>query len=133
VGEQRPPKLRHVPLVDETPSHPSKTHAAAEVSRLPALLLRAKNRWSGRLPGATLISRNSQPQTGVATVNVLLLTVFIGVVLVLFFIVMFLRDVADPRGSSERDALLPLASEKPRPSKKRRENSPDHSQNSYDQ
>jgi hypothetical protein len=48
-------------------------------------------------------------------VNVLLLTVFIGVALVLFFVVMFLRDAADPRGSSERDALLPLATEKPRP------------------
>lgn len=46
--------------------------------------------------------------------SVLLLTVFIGVVLVLFFVVMFLREVADPRGSSERDALLPLAAEKPR-------------------
>jgi hypothetical protein len=46
--------------------------------------------------------------------SVLLLTVFVGVALVLFFVVMFLREVADPRGSSERDALLPLAAEKPR-------------------
>jgi hypothetical protein len=45
--------------------------------------------------------------------SVLLLTVFIGVVLVLFFVVMFLRQVVDPRGTSERDALLPLAAEKP--------------------
>jgi hypothetical protein len=52
--------------------------------------------------------------------SVLLLTVFIGVVLVLFFIVMFLRDAADPRGSSERDALLPLAVEKPSMSASRR-------------
>jgi hypothetical protein len=48
--------------------------------------------------------------------SVLLLTVFIGVALVLFFVVMFLREVVDPRGSSERDALLPLAAEKPRTS-----------------
>ena len=51
--------------------------------------------------------------------NVLLLTVFIGVVLVVFFVVMFLRLVAVPRGSSERDALLPLAAEKPRTSEPR--------------
>jgi hypothetical protein len=52
--------------------------------------------------------------------SVLLLTVFVGVALVLFFVVMFLREVADPRGSSERDALLPLAAEKPRMSANRR-------------
>jgi hypothetical protein len=52
--------------------------------------------------------------------SVLLLTVFIGVVLVVFFVVMFLREVVDPRGSSERDALLPLAAEKPRMSEPRR-------------
>ena len=46
--------------------------------------------------------------------NVLMLTVFTGVVLVLFFAFMFLREAVDPRGSSERDALLPLAVEKPR-------------------
>ncbi|MDR3401091.1 MAG: hypothetical protein P4L99_01230 [Chthoniobacter sp.] len=46
--------------------------------------------------------------------NVLLLTVFIGVVLVAFFVVMFLHQVAGPRGASERDALLPLTVEKPR-------------------
>jgi len=49
-------------------------------------------------------------------VNVLLLTVFIGVVLVAFFVVMFLREVAGARGANERDALLPLAVEKPRAS-----------------
>lgn len=65
--------------------------------------------------------------------NVLLLTVFIGVVLVLFFVVMFLRDMADPRGSSERDALLPLAAEEPRTVEKRREKTAHRSRNSYDQ
>jgi len=41
--------------------------------------------------------------------NVLILTVFLGLVLVSFFIFLFLRQSADPRGmSSERDALLPL-------------------------
>ena len=53
--------------------------------------------------------------------SVLLLTVFIGVVLVLFFVGMFLREVVDPRGSSERDALLPLAAEKPRTPSSRRQ------------
>jgi hypothetical protein len=46
--------------------------------------------------------------------NVLAVTVFVGVVLVVFFVVMFLRQFAGPHGTNERDALLPLAVEKPR-------------------
>lgn len=45
--------------------------------------------------------------------NVLLLTIFIGVVLVAFFIVLFLRETAGRDGTNARDALLPLAVEKP--------------------
>jgi len=55
------------------------------------------------------------------TVNVLLLTVFIGAVLVAFFVVMFLREVAGARGASERDALLPLTGETPRIARSRAE------------
>ncbi len=41
--------------------------------------------------------------------NVLLLTVFVGAVLVLFFLVFFLLQTSQ---GSERDALLPLAPER---------------------
>jgi len=44
-------------------------------------------------------------------VSVLLLTVFVGIVLVAFFVGLFLHETARDRGSSERDALLPLAPE----------------------
>jgi|GEM_PF-1526885 len=45
--------------------------------------------------------------------NVIVLTVFIGLDLVFFFILMFLHVSTDPRGaSSERDALLPLQEDK---------------------
>jgi NADH:ubiquinone oxidoreductase subunit 6 (subunit J) len=47
-------------------------------------------------------------------VNVLLVTVFVGAVLVLFFVAFFLLQTAASCGSSERDALLPLAKETPR-------------------
>jgi cbb3-type cytochrome oxidase subunit 3 len=48
--------------------------------------------------------------------NVIVLTVFIGVMLVSFFILFFLYQTAGKRGaSSERDALLPLQEEKNTP------------------
>ncbi|EDY19074.1 hypothetical protein CfE428DRAFT_3251 [Chthoniobacter flavus Ellin428] len=65
--------------------------------------------------------------------NVLLLMVFIGVVLVLFFVALFLRDVTDPRGSSERDALLPLSGEEPRTFEKGHRKSAQRPRHSYDQ
>jgi len=46
--------------------------------------------------------------------SVLLLTVFVGAVLVLFFVAFFLLQTTSRDASSERDALLPLAEEKPR-------------------
>jgi NADH:ubiquinone oxidoreductase subunit 6 (subunit J) len=48
-------------------------------------------------------------------VNVILLTVFVGAVLVVFFIAFFLHQTTGRHSSSERDALLPLSEEKPRP------------------
>src|SRR5271155_5438389 len=71
--------------------------------------------------GQALDSPPPDPADADEAVNVLLLTVFIGVVLVGFFVVMFLREVAGSRGANERDALLPLASETPRPAKTRTE------------
>ena len=47
-------------------------------------------------------------------VNVIILTVFIGLMLVAFFIGFFLYLNAH-RGSLERDALMPLQEEIPRP------------------
>jgi uncharacterized membrane protein YczE len=47
-------------------------------------------------------------------VNVIILTVFIGLLLVAFFIGFFLYLNAH-RGSMERDALMPLQEEIPRP------------------
>jgi len=46
-------------------------------------------------------------------VNVLLLTVFVGIVLVSFFVGLFLQQTAGSRSVNERDALLPLAPEIP--------------------
>ena len=46
--------------------------------------------------------------------SVLLLTVFVGAVLVLFFVAFFLHQTTSRDASSERDALLPLAEEKPK-------------------
>jgi len=48
-------------------------------------------------------------------VNVLLLTVFVGIVLVAFFVGLFLHQTAGSRSVNERDALLPLAPEIPTP------------------
>ena len=45
--------------------------------------------------------------------NVLPLTVFVGIVLVAFFVGLFLHATARRHAVSERDALLPLAEEKP--------------------
>jgi len=47
-------------------------------------------------------------------VNVIALTVFVGLLLVIFFIGFFLY-LAPRRGSIEQDALMPLQDEKPRP------------------
>lgn len=48
--------------------------------------------------------------------NVIVLTVFIGLILVAIFLVLFLFQVAEKnRSSAMRDALLPLAEETPRP------------------
>jgi len=83
---------------------------------MPRLHLRDTRRREARAIDAPCLSHPDTPQKRAdadETMNVLLLTVFIGVVLVLFFVAMFLREVADPRGASERDALLPLAVEKP--------------------
>lgn len=43
---------------------------------------------------------------------VLLLTVFVGVVLVAFFIILFIHQSSGEGRSSERDALMPLVDEK---------------------
>jgi len=48
-------------------------------------------------------------------VNVLLLTVFVGIVLVSFFVGLFLHQTAGSRSVNERDALLPLDPEIPTP------------------
>ena len=55
------------------------------------------------------------PAAADGAVNVLLLTVFVGAVLVLFFVAFFLLQTTSRDASSERDALLPLAEEKPKP------------------
>jgi hypothetical protein len=49
--------------------------------------------------------------------SVLAVTIFVGVVLVAVFVVMFLREAVGPYAANERDALLPLAAEKPRRAK----------------
>ena len=47
-----------------------------------------------------------------ALVNVIVLTVFVGLVLVSFFFFLFLHQSSDPRtAGGERDALLPLEGE----------------------
>lgn len=54
--------------------------------------------------------------------NAILLTVFIGFVLVNLFVVLFLRYRKDaPLSSAERDSLLPLEEESCRPAGKRRD------------
>jgi hypothetical protein len=60
--------------------------------------------------------------------SVLAVTIFVGAVLVAFFVVMFLREVVGPHAANERDALLPLAAEKPRPAKASQGSVTDHSE-----
>ena len=40
--------------------------------------------------------------------NVIALTIFVGLLLVGFFVVMWIASARDPRSFNERDALLPL-------------------------
>lgn len=75
-----------------------------------------------RFPGPVIVcstpppTRNSPtPDDPAKSVNVLLLTVFVGIVLVSFFVGLFLHQTAGSRSVNERDALLPLDSETPTP------------------
>jgi len=43
--------------------------------------------------------------------NVLALTIFVGLLLVIFFVVLWIAAACDPRSFNERDALLPLESD----------------------
>jgi hypothetical protein len=53
--------------------------------------------------------------------NVLLLTVFIGLVFAALFVVMFLYQVSTRRFSgNEREALMPLQAERVRPANRKR-------------
>lgn len=45
--------------------------------------------------------------------NVLALTIFVGLLLVLFFVVLWIASACDPRQFSDRDALLPLEPDSP--------------------
>jgi hypothetical protein len=40
--------------------------------------------------------------------NVIALTIFVGLLLVGFFVVLWIASTCDPRSFNERDALLPL-------------------------
>lgn len=40
--------------------------------------------------------------------NVLALTIFVGLLLVGFFVILWIASACDPRSFNERDALLPL-------------------------
>jgi hypothetical protein len=44
-------------------------------------------------------------------VNVLALTIFVGFLLVGFFVILWIAAACDPRSFNERDALLPLESD----------------------
>jgi hypothetical protein len=46
--------------------------------------------------------------------NVIALTVFVGLVLVLFFVVLWIVAALDRRQFNERDALLPLEPDSPK-------------------
>lgn len=121
---------------DETPSRRLHTSTSDSVHGLSVLPLPRGKARRDRSIIHTLAppSRTPQPPAGAGeAVSVLLLMVFIGVVLVLFFIALFLRDAMDPRGSNERDALLPLAVEKPRSFGPGREKTVPRPRNSYDQ
>lgn len=50
--------------------------------------------------------------------NVLALTVFVGFVLVTLFVLLWFIAASSPQAFSERDALLPLDDETPRPAKR---------------
>ena len=45
--------------------------------------------------------------------NVLALTIFVGFLLVGFFVILWIASACDPGQFSERDALLPLESDSP--------------------
>ena len=49
--------------------------------------------------------------------NVIALTVFVGLILVGFFVILWIASACDPRSFNERDALLPLESDSPISSK----------------
>ena len=51
--------------------------------------------------------------------NVLALTIFVGFLLVGFFVILWIAAACDPRQFSERDALLPLEPDSPSARKKR--------------
>ena len=40
--------------------------------------------------------------------DVIALTIFVGLLLVVFFVILWIASACDPRQFSERDALLPL-------------------------
>ena len=45
--------------------------------------------------------------------NVIALTIFVGLLLVGFFVILWVASACDPRSFNERDALLPLESDSP--------------------
>jgi len=47
--------------------------------------------------------------------DVLALTIFVGLLLVTFFVILWVASVADSRQFNERDALLPLEPDAPCP------------------
>lgn len=49
--------------------------------------------------------------------NVIALTVFVGLILVGFFVILWIAAACDPRSFNERDALLPLESDHSTPCK----------------
>ena len=55
--------------------------------------------------------------------NVLALTIFVGLLLVCFFVILWICTAADPRSFNERDALLPLEAEHRAPSLPRKKHS----------
>jgi hypothetical protein len=48
--------------------------------------------------------------------NVLALTIFVGLILVIFFSILWIASACDPRQFNERDALLPLEPDAAKPS-----------------
>ena len=45
--------------------------------------------------------------------SVIALTVFVGLILVGFFVILWIASACDPRSFNERDALLPLEPDSP--------------------